>query len=240
VRVADEDGQALPDGSDGILRLRGPNVGPGYTDARNDAGVFTGDGWLITGDIGHRDANGYLHVTGRSKDVIIRSSHNIDPVVIEDALLRHPEVLMAAAVGAPDEYAGEMPVAFVSLRPGSQLEASELAEFAQRYIPERPAYPKTIYVLDALPMTAIGKLFKPALRVIAAQSVLQDRLARHGLSADVGVKVLLEGKEQIVCFIATNALSDDTLAPRLQEMMKGFGMKYRIEVGDQAGAGVQP
>lgn len=245
VQVAGEDGQPLPDGQDGILRLQGPNVGPGYTDAKNNAGVFLEGGWLVTGDIGHRDANGYLHVTGRSKDVIIRSSHNIDPVVIEDALLRHPAVLMAAAVGAPDEYAGELPVAFVSLRPDSQVEAGVLSEFAQRFIPERPAFPKSVQILDALPMTAIGKLFKPALRVMAAQTVLQDRLTRAGLAASVRVEVSLEGKDQLVRFIAASHEADEavesgeeSLPSRLQDMMKGFGMKYRIDAADPASAGV--
>ncbi|MDB5777794.1 MAG: AMP-binding enzyme family protein [Polaromonas sp.] len=237
VQVADEAGQALPDGADGILRLRGPNVSPGYTDAKNDAGVFTGDGWLVSGDIGHRDANGYLHVTGRSKDVIIRSSHNIDPAVIEEALLRHPAVLMAAAVGAPDDYAGELPVAFVSLRPGSRIDAAALSEFAQRYIPERPAYPKTIHILEALPMTAIGKLFKPAMRTLAAQAVLQERLARHALNDDVTVEVTLEGKEQVARFTASGG-SD--VASRLRDMMQGFPLKYRIEARSPAGAGARP
>ena len=237
VQVADEAGQVLPDGTDGILRLRGPNVSPGYTDPKNDAGVFTEDGWLISGDIGHRDANDYLHVTGRSKDVIIRSSHNIDPAVIEDALLRHPAVLMAAAVGAPDDYAGELPVAFVSLKPGSWIDAAELCEFAQRYIPERPAYPKTIHILEALPMTAIGKLFKPAMRVIAAQVVLQERLARHGLDKTVAVEVSLEGKAQVVRFSVSGDIS---MAARLQEMMQGFPLKYRVDMCSPTDAGVQP
>lgn len=238
VQIANEEGQPQPDQQVGILRLQGPNVGPGYTDVKTDAGVFIGNGWLVTGDIGHTDTNGYIHVTGRSKDVIIRSSHNIDPVVIEDALLRHPAVLMAAAVGAPDEYAGEMPVAFVSLRPGSELKAEELAEFAQRYIPERPAFPKTIYILEALPMTAIGKLFKPALRVIATQAVLQDRLARHGLSTDVALEVSLEGAGQIVRLIGNcDEKSHENLTLRLQEMMNGFPMKYRIEVSAPTAAG---
>ena len=241
VQVIGDAGEVLGDMEAGILRLQGPNVGPGYTDAVNNAGVFVEGGWLVTSDIGHRDRNGYLHVTGRSKDVIIRSSHNIDPAVIEDALLRHPAVLMAAAVGAPDEYAGEMPVAFVSLRPGSQASGAELSEFAQRFIPERPAFPKTITVLSALPMTAIGKLFKPALRVAAALAVLQDRLARNGLADGVTVEVSLEGKEQVVRFIETGDEGNhENLAPRLREMMKGFGLKYRIEATGKAAAEGQP
>jgi len=145
---------------------------------------------------------------------------------------------MAAAVGAPDDYAGELPVAFVSLRPGSRIDAAELSEFVQRYIPERPAYPKTIHILDALPMTAIGKLFKPAMRTLAAQAVLQERLARHALNDDVKVEVTLEGKEQVVRFTTSGG---HALTARLREMMQGFPLKYRIdEAQGAAAAGVQP
>jgi fatty-acyl-CoA synthase len=167
VRVADETGVALAAQEEGILQIQGPNVGPGYTDADNNAGVLVEGGWLVTGDVGRIDAQGRVFVTGRSKDLIIRSSHNIDPVVIEDALMAHPDVLLAAAVGAPDEYAGEVPVAYVSLRPGRTVGSDELAAFAQARIPERPAYPKAIFILDALPVTAIGKLYKPTLRAMA-------------------------------------------------------------------------
>ncbi|MDB5931676.1 MAG: hypothetical protein JWR60_3383 [Polaromonas sp.] len=241
VQVVDDTGQAVADGAEGILRLQGPNVGPGYTEEKNNQDVFLDGGWLVTGDIGHRDAAGYLHVTGRSKDVIIRSSHNIDPAVIEDALLRHPAVLMAAAVGAPDDYAGEMPVAFVSLRPGNRISGDELAGFARQFIPERPAWPKSVHILEALPMTAIGKLFKPALRAMATQAVLRERLARSGLDDEVTVEAVLEGKGQMVRFIWTGEGAGlELLAARLQQMMQGFGLKYRIEVQGRAAEGSQP
>jgi fatty-acyl-CoA synthase len=153
-----------------VLRVRGPNVGPGYTDSRRNAGTFEG-GWLVSGDLGHVDAQGRVFVTGRAKDLIIRSSHNIDPGSIEEALLMHPAVQMAAAVGEPDEYAGEVPVAFVVLKPGAGVDATELARFAAERIAERPAVPKRIDVLPALPMTAIGKVYKPGLRLQVAARI---------------------------------------------------------------------
>ncbi|MDH2235435.1 AMP-binding protein [Pigmentiphaga sp. GD03639] len=224
----DPDG-ASPDGREGILRVRGPNVGPGYTDARNDAGVFGEDGWLVTGDVGHIDEAGRVFVTGRAKDLIIRSSHNIDPVVIEDALLGHPEVQMAAAVGAPDEYAGEIPVAYVALRQGSRLTAADLADFVRDRIPERPAVPKAIFVVDALPMTAIGKLYKPELRARAVRWTLQERLARGGLAARVTVDVSAQAKGCVAHFRADG---DD--AARVRALMAPFALAYRI---DGPGAG---
>ena len=123
VRAVDAAGEPVRAGDDGELQIRGPNVSPGYTDAAKNEGVFLPGGWLASGDVGHVDAQGRLYVTGRAKDMIIRSSHNIDPLMIEDTLQKHPDVLMAAAVGAPDEYAGELPVAYVTLRPGATTDA---------------------------------------------------------------------------------------------------------------------
>lgn len=248
VRVADETGVVgvAADGSEeGILQIQGPNVGPGYTDADNNAGVLVDGGWLVTGDVGRIDAQGRVFVTGRSKDLIIRSSHNIDPVVIEDALMAHPDVLLAAAVGAPDEYAGEVPVAYVSLRPGRTVGSDELAAFAQARIPERPAYPKAIFVLDALPVTAIGKLYKPTLRAMAIRWVVQDRLAQNGLADRVQVDVRAEGKglvvhctlaeEEIACHRSA-ALDDIDTAAQVRKLLGVFALTCRVGTAQGAGA----
>ena len=114
-------------GEAGVIALRGPNVSPGYDDPQRDKGTFEKDGWLVSGDIGHVDADGRVFVTGRAKDVIIRGAHNIDPSVIEDALLQHPDIAIAAAVGQPNSYAGELPVAYVTLRAGSQADPETFA-----------------------------------------------------------------------------------------------------------------
>lgn len=159
----------LPDGESGMILFRSPNVFPGYLDPAETAKAFTADGWLITGDIGWRDPLGMLHLSGRAKDLIIRSGHNIDPKVIEDALGDHPDVQLCAAVGAPDSYAGELPVAFAVLRPGTQSDVSALLEWTAAHVDERPARPKWVEVIDTMPVTNVGKIYKPELRRLAAE-----------------------------------------------------------------------
>lgn len=225
VRAVDAAGEPVPAGADGELQIRGPNVSPGYTDAAKNEGVFLPGGWLASGDVGHVDAQGRLYVTGRAKDMIIRSSHNIDPLMIEDTLQKHPDVLMAAAVGAPDEYAGELPVAYVTLRPGATTDAPSLLLFAEQHMPERPAVPKQIVVLDALPVTAIGKFFKPRLREMAAQQVIEDRLARHALSGTVAAQVVADSKGvQVIFDCGGNAAA----AATVKDMMAPFALRWRI------------
>ena len=149
------------------------------------------------------------------------------PVVIEDALLKHPDVLMAAAVGAPDEYAGEIPVAFVSLKPGSKITASELSVFANKHIPERPACPKSISLMEALPMTAIGKLFKPTLRVLAIRSVIEARVQKIDLQGSVRVEVGMEGKSPLVRLFTT---PDPAREAALKKIMAGFALRSEVMV----------
>lgn len=156
-------------GATGVIVLRGPHVSPGYTHATHNDGVFvadesSGQHWLISGDLGHIDAQGYIHITGRAKDLIIRSAHNIDPGLVEDAFLAHPAVALCAVVGEPDAYAGELPVAFVTLKPGAMIEAEALLQAVAPTVYERPAVPKRVFIIEAMPVTAVGKIFKPALR----------------------------------------------------------------------------
>jgi len=162
--------------------LRGPHVGPGYSDASRNPGTFEGD-WLISGDLGHIDAEGRLFITGRAKDVIIRGSHNIDPSMIEDALLRHPDVAIAAAIGQPDAYAGELPVAFVTLKAGANVSGEDLRRYLEPIVSEPAAVPKYVTILPDLPVTPIGKIYKPALRVLATQRAIESALAGAGLEA---------------------------------------------------------
>ena len=233
--VTSEGRECGPDES-GILRLRGPNVGPGYTDARRNAGTFTDDKWLITGDVGHVDREGRVFVTGRAKDVIIRGGHNIDPQLIEEALLQHPDVMMAAAVGEPDEYAGELPVAFVSLRPGARVEPVALSEFANERIPERPAYPKRIEILPAIPMTAVGKVYKPQLRVLATEHALKQRLAGAGLHDTFGVVVEVTARGLSARFIARNGAADVDHEARIAAFMGAFAIAYTVEASQAEGS----
>ncbi len=150
----------------GVIAINGPNVFSGYLDPRHNEGLWIeidGESWLNTGDLGRRDANGYFWLAGRKKELIIRGGHNIDPKIIEDALQRHPAVAVVAAIGSPDAYAGELPVAYVQLKPGLVVTEAELIEHAARSIPEKAAVPKRVKISSSLPTTAVGKLFKPAL-----------------------------------------------------------------------------
>ena len=169
-------GQTCATGETGVLVLRGPHVSPGYTDAARNGEMFDGP-WLVSGDLGHLDAQGCIHITGRAKDVIIRGSHNIDPGLVEDAFLAHPAVALCAVVGEPDAYAGELPVAFVTLKPGVVCEPATLLAEVAAQIYERPATPKRVTIIDEMPLTAIGKIYKPALRLRALENKLTEMLA---------------------------------------------------------------
>ncbi|MDP4862889.1 MAG: acyl-CoA synthetase [Burkholderiaceae bacterium] len=175
-------GQDLPAGEKGMVLYQGPNLFSGYLDAAETARSFTPDGWLITGDVGFIDEQGRLHLSGRAKDLIIRGGHNIDPKVIEDALGSHPAVDLCAAVGAPDAYAGELPVAFVTLKTGAQVSEDELLAFTVSRVDEAPAKPKSVTVLQHMPVTNVGKIYKPTLRTLATATVVQ-RLVHQTLTA---------------------------------------------------------
>lgn len=159
----------------GEICVRGPTVFPGYLGST----ASLEDNWLRTGDLGHLDEQGNLFITGRAKDLIIRSGHNIDPALIENCLESHPAVLLAAAVGMPDEYAGELPVVFVQLHRGSQVSVDDLQRHAYENIAERPACPKRIFLVETLPVTAVGKIFKQRLREMAAAWVFGERIAPY-------------------------------------------------------------
>jgi fatty-acyl-CoA synthase len=154
-------------------------------------------GYLDSGDLAYTDEQGRLYIAGRSKDLIIRSGHNIDPVLIEDALQSHPAVALAAAVGQPDKYAGELPVCYVALKPGAQVTPDELKAFAEPLIAERPAWPKQIIVIDAIPVTSVGKIFKPQLRTDAVERLVAQVVAEASGSDGAKIDVNAGGKRGI-------------------------------------------
>ena len=183
IRIArlDREGHYLeeaPRGESGVLLVRGPNVFSGYLG--NAESPWIGDGWLNTGDLGYCDAAGSFWLTGRAKDSINRSGHNIDPGMIEEALLSIPGVRDAAAVAMPDAYAGELPIAYVACADGSDAQA--ILDRASELIPERAAIPKRIVMLDELPKTTVGKIDKVTLRLRAAELAVTERLFDAGLS----------------------------------------------------------
>ena len=171
----------------GEICVAGPGVVPGgtYTDPERNRDLYRDGRYLRTGDLGRIDADGYLWITGRAKDLIIRGGHNIDPAVIEEALAGHEAVAFAGAVGQPDPHSGEVPCAYVELVEGASATPDELAAFASERIPERAARPRHVEILPELPKTAVGKVFKPDLRMRAIARVYDAALAEAGVAARV-------------------------------------------------------
>jgi fatty-acyl-CoA synthase len=225
-------------GEQGMVLFKSPNVFSGFLNPADTAKAFTADGWLITGDLGFLDSEQRLHLTGRAKDLIIRGGHNIDPKMIEDALSAHPAVQLCAAVGAPDAYAGELPVMFATLVPGASATAEELLAYAAGRVDEGPAKPKSLTILDAMPMTNVGKLYKPALRLLAAQAVVAAAIEEVYRDLDRSIGVMppkIEASEQsgIVVVFSPNNGDARSEAPeaRLQTALKELPIKLTIQRG---------
>jgi fatty-acyl-CoA synthase len=179
-------------GEAGVIGISGPNVFPGYLRNEDNKDIWLAPDWLNTGDLGFLDESGYLHLTGRAKELIIRGGHNIDPAMIEDALLRHPAVAMVAAVGQPDTHAGEVPMAFVTLKPGAIATAEEIAAASRDLVPERAAVPVRVEILQQMAVTTVGKVAKAVLRMRAAEHVLRDQLASNAIPAQLHVRADLQ------------------------------------------------
>jgi long-chain acyl-CoA synthetase len=141
----------------------------GYWRAPEATAQAIRDGWLHTGDVGYLDAAGRLFIVDRIKDLIIRGGFNVYPRDVEDALTEHPQVRMAGVVGVPSDRHGEEVAAFVALEPGAQLSASELIEWARERIGGY-RYPREVHVVDAVPLTPVGKIDRKALRARLRES----------------------------------------------------------------------
>ena len=222
----------LPPGQVGVLAISGPTVFPGYVTGRGpDGPVLDGmgklhDGWLDTGDLAHVDSDGFVHLVGRAKDLIIRGGHNIDPAVIESALLAHPAVTGAQAVGRPDAHSGEVPVAFVTLAPGSSTTADDLRAWAQDHVSEQAAAPKSVTVLDALPVTDVGKPFKPTLRAEALRDAVADAL--RGNPFVTGVRGVVEGEGGGAVAVVGVAQGADPTP--VKQALDRFAISWRLEL----------
>ncbi len=171
----------------GEICVSSPGVfdGSTYTEEDRNHALFHHGRFLRTGDLGRIDADGYLWITGRAKDLIIRGGHNIDPAEIEEALAGHPAVAMAGAIGQPDAFAGELPCAYVELVAGAEVTPAELTAHCAEHVHERAARPKHIEILTELPKTAVGKVFKPDLRRRAIARVYDAAFAEAGVAVRV-------------------------------------------------------
>ncbi|WP_212524755.1 acyl-CoA synthetase [Actibacterium sp. MT2.3-13A] len=203
----------------GEICVSNPGVfeGSTYTEEARNLGLFADGRYLRTGDLGRLDAEGYLYITGRAKDLIIRGGHNIDPAEIEEALAGHEQVAFAGAIGQPDSFAGELPCAYVELVAGATVTAEELMDYAKVHVHERAAVPKHIEILGELPKTAVGKVFKPALRKLAIARVYDAALSEAGHAARVG-EVIEDKKRGLVArLVRTGDVNEEAVTHLLGE-----------------------
>ncbi|HVN45671.1 MAG TPA: acyl-CoA synthetase [Steroidobacteraceae bacterium] len=224
-------------GEIGVLAISGPNVFAGYTRAEQNDRLWIdlGDGqrWLNTGDLGRCDAQGYFWLTGRRKDLIIRGGHNIDPASIEEPLHRHPAVQLGAAVGRPDVHAGEVPVVYVQLRPDATTTAQQLLEFLRSEISERAAMPKHLRIIPVMPLTGVGKIFKPELRRREITDALQSALAEVGVQC---TRVSLNDNESSAISLHVEGV-DPAFESRAREILGRFPFTFSIRTVDLPASG---
>ena len=227
--ILDESGRYVRDAATdeaGVIALAGPNIFEGYNSDAHNAGAWIdcGDGerWFNTGDLGRQDGEGYFWLTGRKKQLIIRGGHNIDPATIEEPLHRHPDVALAAAVGRPDAYAGEVPIAYVQLREGASIGEDELLAFATRSIGERAAVPKAVHIVAQIPVTAVGKIFKPALIVREIEDVVRREAEAVGVAIET-IDVTNDAKRGLVAQIRTREA-----APKLRAALGRYAFAAEV------------
>ncbi|HEY2505397.1 MAG TPA: AMP-binding protein [Streptosporangiaceae bacterium] len=163
VRIELPDGSEAAAGGEGEICVRGAVLMSGYWHAAEETAQTLRGGWLHTGDVGRLDADGYLYIVDRIKDLIIRGGYNVYPRDVEDVLVQHPDVVSAAAVGRPDEKYGEEVVAFVQLVPGSSVTPAQLVEFARQRL-SAVKYPREVRIVDAIPLTSVLKTDRKRLR----------------------------------------------------------------------------
>ncbi|MDD3719277.1 MAG: long-chain-fatty-acid--CoA ligase, partial [Actinomycetota bacterium] len=161
--IVDEDDNPLPPRGIGEIVIRGPHVMKGYYKLPRDTEEALRGGWLHTGDIGYLDEDGYLYITDRKKDIIIKGGENIMPVQIEEVIYAHPAVAEAAVIGVADLTYGEDIVAYVALKPGAEATPEEILGFCRERLPSFKQ-PREVRILDTLPKSSIGKILKRELR----------------------------------------------------------------------------
>ncbi|MCP2321263.1 fatty-acyl-CoA synthase [Nocardia amikacinitolerans] len=225
-------------GEIGVLAIKGPSVFPGYLRPGPDGpvpdptGVIV-DGWLITGDLGRIDSDGFVHLTGRAKDIIIRGGHNIDPRLVEDAMLTHPDIVATAVVPCPDRHSGEVPAAYVVLRPGADPDPRELTAWAAQHAPEPAAVPKFIHTLPSIPLTAVGKVNKVALAHDSVGRVVSRELQDAQLSGEVTVSDR-NGRPHAQIILANDAAPDRL--GEFRERLNAYSFGHDIETSRTSGA----
>jgi fatty-acyl-CoA synthase len=219
----------------GVVIMAGPGVFSGYLNDAHNQGAFVDGHWVNSGDLGRLDSDGFLWITGRAKDLVIRGGHNIDPAPIEEIMFQHPAVGFAAVVGQPDAYAGELPIGYVQLKPGAHVEPGELETWVRERTPERAAVPVQILPIDPMPLTGVGKVFKPKLRWDAATRVFTGVLTplrERGI--DCKVVVGPHGSHGSIATVTLSGVPEATreaVANEVHAALGPFVMRHEVVYG---------
>lgn len=218
----------------GNICVKGPTIFEGYQDPEHNKGTRPRKGWFNTGDLGRKDKDGYFWLTGRTKELIIRGGHNIDPAIIENALYRLDEVKMAAAVGKPDRHAGELPIVYVELKEGSSLTNDQIMTYLQSHIEEKAAIPKEVIITENIPLTPVGKIFKPALYWDSVKKVYETELS--SLKDQVNycnVKVSEDkavGTRAVITVKPAADTGKETIEKLIKEILTPYSISYSVEI----------
>ena len=217
-----------PPQTSGLVLVKGPQVFPGYVDPKHDQGIRRQDGWLNTGDIGYLTDDQRLVLTGRAKDLIVRSGHNINPTDIEDVANTFPGVQISAAVGMPDAYAGEVPILYAVPAPGAQVDARLLQRYLEDHVAEPPAKPKRVILIDALPTTAVGKIVKNDLRDRAVIEKVKIEVERI-FGVEVTPVVAVGKDEKLNTVVRVEVPTDDALGiQKLKDALEPLPQPYTV------------
>jgi fatty-acyl-CoA synthase len=235
VFISDEDGKFIREAETdeiGEVCIKGPNVFAGYLEEAHNKRIWPQPGWFNTGDLGRQDKDSYFWLTGRRKELIIRGGHNIDPAIIEEPLYKLSDVKMAAAVGSPDPHAGEIPVAYVELKEGAKITEGEILAYLGKEVGERAAVPKQVYIIPQIPLTPVGKIFKPALRWESIKKVYQQELsALKDLMDKFEVQVKedkVHGSLATITVTPASGVSQQTIQEKVAEILAHYTVRYQL------------
>jgi fatty-acyl-CoA synthase len=218
----------------GTILVSGPSITPGYTVESKNAELFVTDDkgveWVNTGDLARQDVDGYFWLTGRSKELIIRGGHNIDPKTIEEVLASHPAVNLAAAIGRPDNYAGEVPVAYVDIV--GETNEADLIAYCYEHIGERAAIPKAITIVDRLPVTGVGKIHKPTLHLMELKATVERELKPFSASIETyDINVLADpklGNKAEINIVCAKGVLKTELYKSLKESFGSYSFSFEL------------
>lgn len=236
IAILDENGGYVRDGQPGeigAVAIKGPTIFKGYVEEAHNREIWLPGGYFNTGDLGRIDEDGYLFLTGRKKELIIRGGHNIDPASIEEPIYKMPNIRMVAAVGRPDPHAGEVPVAYVEVAQDADISEEDVMEWAKNNVGERAAIPKEVIITPQIPLTPVGKIFKPALRWDATRRAYDSELS--ALADIIETYTIDVGEDKIHGTRVTLSVKPrpgndmDTIKEKISERLSRYTLYYIVE-----------